>query len=142
MDELLIDRPAVGTTPTWEAISPPEISQDDEHSVHRRSTSSVGLCHGGASVESYLPPRYMTYVFFLSAFPFYLHDWSSKRAEYRSFLPLASSGVLSPGYCLAALDFGVLVQERKSGCCVGEHSHTIGPGLHELSDLGVLGEMK
>ncbi|KAJ0156616.1 Uncharacterized protein HZ326_1104 [Fusarium oxysporum f. sp. albedinis] len=62
MDELLIDRPAVGTTPTWEAISPPEISQDDEHSVHRRSTSSVGLCHGGASVESYLPPRYMTYV--------------------------------------------------------------------------------
>lgn len=66
MDELLIDRPAVGTTPTWEAINPPEISQDDEHSVHRRSTSSVGLCHGGASVESYLPHDLRVFSFYFS----------------------------------------------------------------------------
>lgn len=134
MDELLIDRPAVGTSSTWEAISPPENSQDDEHSVHRGSTSSVGLCHGGASVESYLPPRYMSYVFFsfFLLFLFYLHDWSSKCATYRPFpsfdllwrfIPRASPRLASP--CLAALDFRVFRYKR--GKQVGAWVNTVIP---------------
>lgn len=103
MDELLIDRPAVGTTSTWEPVSPPENSQDDEHSVHRGSMSSVGLCHGGASVESYLPPRYMSYVFFFSFCFFHFICMIGRRSvqHVAIFLALTSSGVLSPGPCLA-----------------------------------------
>jgi hypothetical protein len=73
-----------------------------------------------SSLTSHPDTLFMCYFFLL--FCVYLHDWSSKCAAYRSSLPLTSSGVLSLGHCHAAHEFKVLVQERKTGCCIGEHS--------------------
>lgn len=113
------------------------IRHNDEHDIQQGSSLNVDLVLQWRYGRSHLPILQL-HVLLIVLFLFICIFGRQSVQHDRFPLSLTSSGVLSIGFSFCSpcyLESGY--REIKRGCCMKQGTQQFGPGLHELSDLGI-----